>query len=155
MPETWRPNSDLVAVSWLGQKVTGLAPAYVGGTLPAKSPLGWLDTGFVQASTVAGRSADVDTGRRVPVVQLDTWAAPKAAGGVPPWALAAHLLELVLASLEGNNHAWRGKPLTCGPNYSTAIVWGVYPLTEVVKITGDPSGYARFTLDLGIDWAHA
>jgi hypothetical protein len=40
-------------------------------------------------------------------------------------------------------------------NYSPAIVLSAYPLSEPSRVEADPSGYARFTFDLALDWARA
>jgi hypothetical protein len=146
------PTSELVAVAWLSANVSGVTGSMVATTLP-RDTSAWAAKGFVQAQAAAGRTPDVDLPRRLPVIQVDLWGV-NPDGKNPPWNLANQLAEQVRAATEAVGTAWRGKSLAMlKTGYDPARVWAVYLLTEPTRVVGDPSGYARFTLDLAIDWA--
>lgn len=149
------PTSDLVAVAWLGQRVPGIVAGQVATTLPG-DVLTWAAEGFVQAQVVTG-SADIDLAAvRHPVLQLDFWAATAdAAGNVsakPAWNKANRLAELVRVATEDQAH---GQAVTLPAGYQGARVQAFYFLTEPTRMNGDPSGYARFTVDAQMDWVRA
>jgi hypothetical protein len=150
------PTNALVAAAWIGQRVAGIAPSQVATRLPQDVST-WADEGFVQVTPITG-SPDVDTGIRKPLVQVDCWAATvDAAGNVStkqPVGKANRLAELIRTATELPS-ALYGRPVTMPANYSGAIVLSAYPLTEPVEVPDDPSGYARFTFDLALDWARA
>lgn len=155
MPGPYRPTSELVAQAWVPLAVETILAASVATSLP-RDPAAWASTGFVQVQTVANRSVDVDLPRRLPVVQVDTWAC-NPSGKVPPWGVAAQLAEEIYAAAQyadlGGATEWLGKPIGMPKdNYAQARIWAVYPLTEPVKVLGDELGYARFTIDLAFDW---
>lgn len=154
------PNSELVALAWLRQvALIGATDSTEGPstTLP-KKPTTWPN-GFLQAQSLVGRSPDVDLPVRRPLIQLDGWAAQvDDAGNVgdkPQWHIAADLLERVRLATEGGQEGRYSKRIVVRANYFDAIVQSVYLLTEIVRVTDDPSGYARFTADLAIDWVPA
>lgn len=144
----YQPTSELVAVAWLGA-VDGLAPGYVGTELPA-DPSTWLDSGFVQVQAIPGGAPDVDTPQwRRPVLQLDCWAAGGASSITPRWNLAAHLVEHVRDAIEVQAY---GQAVDLPAHYLGARVQAVYFVTEPRRVPDDPSGYARFTTDIAVDW---
>lgn len=149
-------NSELVALAWMLEYVPGFTAPMLGTTLP-RDPAAWAATGFVQAQTIPGRPASVDLPRRLPVVQVDSWAA-NVSGNQPPWWKAHGLADRVRIATENEEHPWIGKPLSLAgvvPNnaeYEDAIVWGVYPLIDPTRVPDDPAGYARVTIDLAFDW---
>jgi hypothetical protein len=149
------PTNALVAVAWIGQRVAGIAPGQVATRLP-QNPATWGDEGFVQVTPITG-SPDVDVPVRKPLVQVDCWAAAVDAGGNvstrQPVGKANRLAELIRVATEDG--ALYGKPVTMPANYSGAIVLSAYPLTEPVEVPDDPSGYARITFDLALDWVRA
>lgn len=145
------PTSDLVAVAWLAG-VDGLDAGQVGAALPAEVST-WLDSGFVQAQTLPGGAADVDVPQwRRPVIQLDFWAAGGASSISPRWNLAARLVELVRAATESQAY---GAAVAMPSGYLGARVQAAYLVTEPRRVLDDPSGYARFTADLALDWVRA
>lgn len=152
------PNNELVAVAWLGQRVAGLLPASVGTTLPVDITK-WADTGFLQVSALPGGLPDVDVPLRRPILQLDAWATANTSGTAssikPPWNLANRLVELVRLATEAGQTGYYGKPVTMPANYGPARVQAAYLVSEPRRVNDDPSGYARFTVDLAIDWAPA
>lgn len=149
------PTNELVAVAWLSQRVPGLA-GIVATTLPRPldgGAISWADTGFVQVQALPGGSPNIDVPVRKPVVQADCWAA-SATNAKPPWNLANRLAELIRDATE-NDAALYGKPVTLPVNYLGAVVLSAWLISEPMRITGDPLGYARFSLDLAIDWVRA
>lgn len=149
------PTSELVAIAWLGLNVPGLAAGQVGTTLP-KDVAAWQDQGFLQVQSIpGGRQPDVDLPLRLPVLQLDGWATSGPSSSKPPWNLANRLLELVRLACEDAQTGKYGKTLVVKADYRNARVQAVYPLTEPARVPEDPSGYARFTMDLAVDWVPA
>lgn len=150
------PTNALVACAWLGQRVPGLTPDMVATRLP-RDVATWADEGFVQASPVTG-VPDVDIPVRHPLVQLDFWAVTVDAGGnvstKQPIHKANRLAELVRVATESPS-ALYSRPVVMPANYSGAIVLSAYPVTEPYEVPDDPSGYARVTFDLAIDWTRA
>lgn len=145
------PTSDVVAVAWLAA-IDGLDVGQVGTALPVDVST-WLDAGFVQAQTLPGGAADVDLPQwRRPVIQLDFWAAGGASSISPRWNLAARLVEIVRAATESQAY---GSAVAMPEHYLGARVQAAYFVTEPRRILDDPSGYARFTTDLALDWVRA
>lgn len=142
------PTSELVAVAWLGQRVDGIAPGQVATTLP-KDPASWADEGFVQAQALPGGQVDIYTHIRMPVVQVDYWAAtPKS--NKPAWHKANRLAELVRIATEDAQVF--GRAVILPADYDGARVLAVYPASDPTRVNDDPSGYARYTQDLAIHW---
>lgn len=145
------PTSPLVAVAWLGQRVPGLAPGIVATRLP-RDLAAWADLGFVQATVVTG-TPDVDVPIRRPLVQVDAWA--HSPDGVrPPVNKAARLAELVRVATELPTARY-SSPVETPANYAGAVVLSAYVVTEPYEVTDDPSGFARISLDLVLEWARA
>lgn len=141
---TLHANTDLVAVAWLGtaQGLTGI----VGATLP-KDTSGWASTGFVTVRT-SGGSPDPYVPLRRPVVTVDCWGVSP--GSVkPPWALANGLAELVAAACRASDV---GRLLTLPGGYPTARVLDAYLVSEPRRAYGDQGGYARFVVDVALNW---
>ncbi len=120
----------------------------------------WDDAGFLQVSAVpGGRSPDVDLPRRLPVMQIDAWATANTSGTAssnkPPWNLAAQLIEHVRVATEDAQTGHYGKTLTVKTDFLPVRVQAVYLLSEPERVRDDPSGFARFTADLAVDWVPA
>ena len=144
------PTNELVAVAWL-RTVAGIDSGQVATTLP-KDPTTWADAGFLQASAIIGGLPDRDGLGRHPFVQLDAWA-NGGASGKPPWNLANRLLELVRIATEDAMIGHHGAAVVLPTGYGGARVLSAYLVTEPARVVDDPSGYARFTADLALDWA--
>lgn len=144
------PTNGLVAVAWLAQRVPGLTPGMVATSLPRDTAT-WADAGFVQVTPVTG-TPDVDLDVRHPIVQVDCWAmTPNSAK--PPKAKAARLSELIrVATHDGARYS---QPVVMPEHYLGAIVLSAYMSTEPADVPDDPSGFARVTFDLALDWARA
>lgn len=155
----YRPTNDLVGVAWLVTYVAELDAAFVGTALP-KDTTKWADTGFLQVTAIpGGRGPDIDLPRRLPVLQLDAWATANTSGVASsnkvPWNLAAQLIEHVRIATEDAQTGRYGKTIPVKTDYLPARIQAAYLLTEPEKVLNDPSGYARFTADLAIDWVPA
>lgn len=144
----YRPTNALVAVAWIGQHVEGVTPDMVATSLPRDLST-WAALGFVQV-TILPRTADVNGLRRLPVVQVDAWAHTPD-NVKPPVAKANGLAENVFAAASSLERY--GRTLTVKANYRNAYILGAYPLTEPAEVPGDPSGFARATFDMALDWA--
>lgn len=151
----YAPTNALVVQAWLGQRVAGVVPAQIAGRLP-RDPSTWADAGFIVVSIVGG-SPDVDIPVRHPLAQIDAYAVTLDAAGTvstkPPVAKANRLAELVRIATDAGT--FYSKPVAMPANYLGAIVLGAAVTSEPREITDDPSGYARVTLDLALDWARA
>lgn len=150
------PTNALVAAAWIGQRVPGIVPGQVATRLP-RAVSSWAAEGFVQISPVTG-VPDVDIPVRHPLVQVDCWAVTVDAQGnvstKQPVHKANRLAELIRTATELDT-ALYSSPVTMPTNYLGAIVLSAYPLTEPAEVPDDPSGYARVTFDLALDWACA
>jgi len=144
------PTNGLVAQAWLAQRVDGLAEGMVASTLPRETAA-WAELGFVQVTPVTG-TPDVDLDVRHPLVQVDCWAMTP--NSVKPPRMKAHrLAELIrVATFEGARYS---QPVTLPAAYAGAIVLSAYLNTEPAEVPDDPSGYARVTFDLALDWVRA
>lgn len=149
------PTNELVAVAWLSQRVNGIVAGQVATTLPSfkDGTLSWAAEGFVQVQAIPGGVPDVELPIRHPVLQVDFWAAnvdsSGSVTGKPPWNKANRLAELVReATLEQQY----GQPVTLPADYLGARVLAAILISEPMRMEGDPSGYARFSADLALDW---
>jgi hypothetical protein len=150
------PTNALVAVAWIGQRVPGVVAGQVATRLP-RDKAAWADEGFVQVTPITG-VPDVDIDVRHPLVQVDAWAVTlDAAGNVstrPPINKANRLAELVRTACHLDTARY-SSPVEMPANYLGAIVLSAYPITEPSEMPDDPSGFARVTFDLALDWARA
>lgn len=154
----YRPTNELVAAAWLALYVPEFTAAMVGSSLP-KDTNKWAVSGFVQVSALASGSPLVDLPVRKPIVQVDAWGTANtsdtASSIKPPWNLAAQLIEAIRFATEGAQTGRYGKSIAVKANYLNARVQAVYLVTEPLRVPDDPSGYARFTVDLAVDWVPA
>lgn len=142
---TYYPTVDAVATAWL-KTLAGLPPNGVATSLPA-DPAAWSELGFVQVQSVGGLPT-VHTPLRHPIVQVDCWANALNAQ-TPPWGKAGHLVELILLG------TFFRDPVTVTPargNYYPACVRSVYPVEEPRRFRDDDAGFARYTMDLCINY---
>jgi hypothetical protein len=151
------PNSSLVVSAWLGQRVPGIVPAQVATRLPRNLST-WADEGFVQV-TIVPTPAEVDIPLRHAYAQIDAWAvrlnADGSAGAKPPVNLAWRLANLIARACEDDVQrvGGFGREVALPADYLAARVQAAYFQTEPSEVPDDPSGYARVTFDLALDWA--
>lgn len=144
-----RPDGALVADAWL-RLVAGVPSSCIGPTLPSarKTPLApWVANGFVQ-HTLVGGAPGTHVPMRNSVIQLDFWAVTLD-DRTAPWGRASQLAETVHAAAFG---AVAELVLVVPSGYDTPRLRTVLALQEPRKITGDPSGYARFSFDAVFTW---
>lgn len=143
------PTNALVAAAWIGQRVPGIIPSMVATRLPRDATT-WEAAGFVQVTPITG-TPDVDIDVRKPLVQIDCWTNnPNSTN--PPVGKANNLAELIRTATH-SPAALYSSPVTLPHDYEDAIVLSAYVMTEPAEVPDDPSGYARITFDLALDWA--
>lgn len=152
-PGPYYPTNALVTQAWIAQRVPLVTADMVAGKLP-RDPALWQDAGFVVVQPVAG-TPDVDIPVRHPLVQVDCYAVTLDGVGTvstkKPVAKANRLAELIRSATELDTAKY-SSPVTMPANYLGAIVLSAYVIGEPREIPDDPSGYARVTFDLMVDW---
>jgi hypothetical protein len=86
---------------------------------------------------------------RQPAIGVTCWGVA-ATSGKPPWNLASQLAEAILDATLAHQTVPRRVTLPTG--YAPAFVRSVRALTETQRVPGDVASYARYTLDLALDW---
>ena len=144
-PGLFRPNSELVAVAWL----KGLT--YLGTRVATELPKnlsGWSASGFVVVSAAGGTGVQYTPMRR-PVVDVQTVAvAPES--GRPPWSQSSQMAEQIVAATL--DHPTVPRRVTMPSGYRSAFVRSVWVVTEPRRVPGDAGDFARFSMDLALDW---
>lgn len=148
MTTALRPNTELVAVAWLGT-IDGLSPNMVATQLPSDAT-SWSRTGFITLRTTGG-APSIYTPLRSPVLSVDAWAT-NVNSGKPPWFQANGLMELIDAGCRADNaQRW----LTLPGNYMAARVTTAYFTGEPQRVYTDPGNYARYVVNLQLHWVAA
>ena len=140
-------NDELVAQAFAAE-VFGTS-SYIGTTLPIPDNNGtvsWYDTGFVQITTIGG-SSDNLLGMNAPVMAVDCWAAPRAAGGKPPWGKANNLAEV----LRNGCRLARPHTLTLPGQFPKARFFTAY-FASTPRRLPDPASYAHYTFQIVVNW---
>lgn len=156
---TYYPTDELVAQAWLGQRVPEIlaagGAAMVAGTLPAVGSWSAFAGGlaFCQATLIPGNVPKVDVPLRNAVIQVDCWAVSSADSVKPAWNVAAQLVEAIWHFTNSPTAKYSSPIQIALANYAAANLKAVYPLNNPRRVPNDPSGYARFTIDLEVDWA--
>lgn len=149
MTITLLPSSELVAVAWLAT-LPGITSSMVGTTLPADTST-WATNGFLTVTT-AGGTPGLEVPIRSPLVQVDVWAV-KVGAQRPPWGHADQLAQKVVAGCYGATSGPRNLTLHAGPSTGTAVLRAAWATMEPQRLYGDDSSYARFRLDIRLDWS--
>lgn len=141
--------AETVAVAWLR---TGPAPEGSATVLP-KDPTTWPLVGtarvFVQVTDVSG-SSDVYTGQRETALQWDVWAV-RPDSNRTPWDVASACSGILLRSLYAPG--WeRDLSAALPEKYAASRVQSLWCSGTPRRIGDDPSGYARYTLDVRMAW---
>jgi hypothetical protein len=153
-PTLLRPNSEVVGVSW-ARRVPGIPDSGVATNLPTDRSK--LVDGFVQLIGVATGTAEIEVPLHRPVLTFACWAAPaNEASSKPPWAKAARMAEALWESsfyetYLGINVQGIVIPMYL-PGYANARILTVNAVSEPVRVPDDPSNYARFDVDLELNW---
>jgi hypothetical protein len=141
------PNSELVAVTYIRSLSIGpSATSGVGTTLP-EATASWTD-GFVVAQVVGG-SSDIDVQSKHPLVQLDVYV-PSVNTSKPQWGKAATIAADIVEKLYA--HDSTTSPLVLGTAFKDARVQTAYAVSEPRRISNDPAGHARYTVDVVLNW---
>lgn len=142
-------TSISVMIAWIRQ-VAGLS--FTAATLP--NPKEWFDTGFVTVPAVVGGNPSIDIPERKPVLQVDCWAANRAAAGSSNASRkialqkAAELAEIIVLA----TYPTPVPPITLDAQYLPVWVGSVYPVSEVRRIPEPSSGLAHFSVDIALEW---
>ncbi|WP_213451592.1 hypothetical protein [Rhizomonospora bruguierae] len=148
-----RPTSDLVAVAWC-RGVAGIPPGAVATTLPkpgADGVIRWADTGFIQVGPVVGGSMGLEMATRAPVLQISCWATNQGSSK-PPWGKASQLAQLIVdGTYAGQQYGKRDVSAHLPDSYAGARVMTALA-TEPRRFPGDPGSYARYLLELTLNW---
>lgn len=149
-------TTELVAITWLkaNAAAVGLDPQKIAATLPRDTDE-WSATGFVQLHALPGGQYAAAGTKRMGVVTVDCWwsaTSGATSSSKPQWAKANQLIERVIAATEDPTTGYSSL-LDLGPNYTPAVVLSVYPMGEPQRVENDPASYARYTVDLVVDWA--
>jgi hypothetical protein len=143
------PTAELVMVAGLRALAPGLATS-IATTLPDLGKGAWPDDLFVTVHLIPGALADRDvSARHQSIFDLDFWAAKKTDAIRPLWATAAQGLAIIQEALEDQD--W-GAELQMPTDYRNARIQAIYVDQEPMRMEGDPSGYARYTLTTRCDW---
>lgn len=143
----FNPNSELVATTYLRSLNLGNPSSFgVGTTLPEDKTT-WKD-GFVQVSVVGG-SPDIDVPTRRPVLQIDCWV-PSINSSKPQWGRANTIAEQIIDALYVTSNT--GTQLSLGTSFKGAYIQSGYAVGEPRRISNDPAGHARYTLDITLTW---
>lgn len=145
MPTLLHPNSEAVAVAWL----SGLLPVGVATTLPklASWPVySGTVKGFATVSIVGGRT--FDTGLRMPVVSVGTWAAVEGSDN-PQWQAAMQLAELVLVPAFALFESVTVRPSV---KYDLARVQSVRLNAEPRRVPDPDASMAHIETELILAW---
>lgn len=149
MTEPLFPGTDLVGVGWL--KLNPLLPAGRIATALPKDDDAIRAPGFVR-TLISGGTPGVDMPWRQPVITAQCWTAPVAGSVKLPWGTANQLAERIVAMTYDRAYQQRAIDLTAiNPNFIPARVATVIALSEPRRVP-DPSGFARFDVDLLFHW---
>lgn len=143
------PNSEQVAVAWL----KGIT--YLGSRVATELPRDlttWSASGFTTVAA-AGGAAPLYVPLRTPVLGVQAVAVAPGSGR-PPWNQAAAMAEAIVAATLDHKNVPRRVTMPSG-DYAPAFVRSAYLVAEPRRVPGDAADYARFSLDLVLDWVEA
>jgi hypothetical protein len=142
------PTNEVVALAWLRSLPAGTPCA---ANLPDVSQ--WFDTGFLTVAAIVGGNPAVDYAERRPVVQVDAWAANRAATGSDavsrklPLGRASGLATNVL------NGCYLARPQLALPaGFDPVYLVATVARSEVRRIPSPGTNFAHFSVDIEIDW---
>lgn len=142
------PTTTRVAVAWLA---LALPDVPAGTDLPTATAT-TRAKGYLQVQPIGGSRA-TDNLMRSPIVAASAWFPPPADGSViVQWNAAEQLAARVMNGSDRPDLTGRLVHLTPAGSYRDAFVHAVNVLGEVRQVEGDPNHYARFDMDLEINW---
>jgi hypothetical protein len=145
------PTATGTAITWLAT----FSPA-VASNLPENAStwpvLSGNVHGFVTVPTVVGGNIHY-AGTRVPVLQVEVWAAVPSSDR-PQYGAAEQLAEDIVAAANALN---TGAPIYVRQRagYARALVQCVPMMTEPRRLDDPETGYARYLMDLALAWVEA
>lgn len=144
-------TDELVAAAWLAT-IPGITADMVGMQLPrpaADGTVSWAATGFVQITPGVGGTSGMYVPLESPIAQIDCWAT-QSNSDLPPLAKASALAQAV--SWAAVQNAGIETVLSLRDGYAGARVMSTYVLGRPRPLYGDPSDYARYTMNLAMNW---
>lgn len=149
-----RPTTEVVVVEWI-RLIEGAGSLFgVATTLPDPSVTPWPGGAFATVAVIP-MTANVDVSQRVNgYAQIDAWAtrdAPRDASLRPPWGRAGQIVEAIREATDEQQPFGATLDLS-HIGYRSPRVEAAWIAEDAEKITDDPSAYARFRLDLRLDW---
>lgn len=146
LPTLFHPDSESVAVAWLG----AVLPVGVATSLPKPgtwSTFSGTVQGFATVTIVGG--ATQDFGLRRPIVSVGTWAAVPGSDN-PQWGAASQLAEIIVAEcLVLVPSVRRVRKST---KYAEALVHSVRLNAEPRRIPDPDASAAHFETELELAW---
>ena len=151
-PAVNAPTSSRVGRAWLRSVLR--TEVGVGRALPSTATEHMRTYGFAVAEVVGG-SPDIDVPFRRPVIGVACWVAPPTADpSIVQTAAAERLAEWVITA--AYDHPAVGVTLDLRAlglgSYRPARLHTVIPVSEPREAPDDPSNYARFDIDLLLNW---
>lgn len=141
------PTATGTLITWLSDVVPAVA-----SNLPAIDSWPVLTApvrGFVTVPTVVGGSLDY-AGTRVPVLQVEAWAAVPSSDR-PQYGAAEQLAEDIVAAAHALNDG-ASVLVRQRAGYAQALVQCVPMMTEPRRLDDPETGYARYLMDLCLAW---
>ena len=142
------PTATGTMIKWL----TPYVPA-VASNLPALSSWPVLSgnvRGFVTIPLVAGGTVHY-YGTRVPVLQVETWAAVLSSDQ-PQYGAAEQIAEDIVAAVNDLNASGSPVLVRQRTGYAQALVQCAPMMTEPRRLDDPETGYARYLMDLALAW---
>jgi hypothetical protein len=135
-------------ITWLGTFVPAVASNLP--KLDSWPVLSGTVRGFVTVPTVAGGTVH-HAGVRVPVLQVETWAAILSSDA-PQYGAAEQLAEDIVAAANALNASGSSVLVRQRTGYNQAMIQCVPFMTEPRRLDDPDTGYARFLMDLALGW---
>jgi hypothetical protein len=144
------PTATGTMITWL----QGFMPAgAVASNLPKIDSwpvLSGTVRGFVTVPLVAGGTVHY-AGVRVPVLQVETWAAIPGSDK-PQYGAAEQLAEDIVSAAGSLNSGGSSVRVLQRAGYNEALIHAVASLTEPRRLDDPDTGYARYLMDLSLAW---
>jgi len=150
------PNDELVMRAWLVAAVAGVTAAKVATTLPDYTS--WTDNEFYQVMQVGG-SPNLELPINEPVVSINCFAV-RPGSTKPPWGHANQNAMKILNATYNRRPAAAASSLDFAAllgiaGYGNALVRVAYPASLPRRIDSDPSQFAVYNIDIGLNWSAA
>lgn len=147
------PSSTQVMVAWL--RAIEALPAGVATTLPAVAE--WFEDGFVTVPATPGGSPNIYIPERRPVMQVDCWAANRAAAGADsvsrkvPLGKANELADIIVNATYTEPGELPTQVLMPA-GYKQVRIESVFPVSEPRRVPAPETSYAHFSVDIALHY---